>query len=684
MVRKRVKKQKKVVHKQRTTRVHHHQPIHPLTSIGEINKTMVIVIISVLAVAILGLLLFFSGQFTGKAVEFIEPTIGGQAGLFYEGEVDLPMVEGESAGLPVQAHVGASAAVGFSFTLEMPASVTPVCNGEVFDQLDDYFVLDDAGVDRELWTLRECQVDGTTLTFSYAGLCSDSTCVNAPTGVITLADASFMVNTIAESYAFSFTEFSVLDADGNELVTDIVDATFTVAAEDVCDATHLDLCVDQAICESAGLFWYDDACQDMACTPRTCVYQDYAGGIKECGTKEDGCGGTINCDYQAYAGGLQCPLGYECVYQDYAGGIEGGCVALPGDVCDATHLDLCVDQATCETAGLYWFNDACLEVTSQANVANICGDVDDDGQVTTMDVGSMVDYITAATGFDTEQIRRADVNEDGLVNVQDTILVVGYLNTGTVISCEALPAETCSDTILNQDETAVDCGGVCGACAGDACTVDADCAVGSSCTDLVCTVNPFQCTGTAPLNAELCVDDDQDLTADTPMVLVGSCTATKCQYSCATNFHLDGFDCVADDVECTLTAPLNGLVTTDCTIDCSAGYTLNADGTTCDLSVVEDVGEKITLTEVDALNTVITATEDFSGTEVTAYTLLSDAEGKVLVIKQEKIAGLPAGGTYTITVSYPTADVASKDVFVQDKLPDQGWTVHSALTTTYP
>ena len=74
------------------------------------------------------------------------------------------------------------------------------------------------------------------------------------------------------------------------------------------------------------------------CIPRECVYQAYAGGVKECGVLDDGCGGTINCNYQAYAGGLECPTDLECVdnqceeqcvpktkddciRQDYAGGI---------------------------------------------------------------------------------------------------------------------------------------------------------------------------------------------------------------------------------------------------------------------------------------------------------------------------------------------------------------------------
>jgi len=57
-----------------------------------------------------------------------------------------------------------------------------------------------------------------------------------------------------------------------------------------------------------------------------CIWQDYAGGIKDCGIKSDGKGGTINCNYQKYAGGLECPQNYDCIYQDYAGGIKGQCV----------------------------------------------------------------------------------------------------------------------------------------------------------------------------------------------------------------------------------------------------------------------------------------------------------------------------------------------------------------------
>jgi len=31
-------------------------------------------------------------------------------------------------------------------------------------------------------------------------------------------------------------------------------------AEDVCDATHLNLCTTQKLCEAASLYWYNESC----------------------------------------------------------------------------------------------------------------------------------------------------------------------------------------------------------------------------------------------------------------------------------------------------------------------------------------------------------------------------------------------------------------------------------------
>ena len=50
--------------------------------------------------------------------------------------------------------------------------------------------------------------------------------------------------------------------------------------------------------------------------------------------------------------------------------------------------------------------------------------------------------------------------EDGILNQDETEIDCG----GICDACIVIPAETCTDGILNQDETEIDCGGVCDAC----------------------------------------------------------------------------------------------------------------------------------------------------------------------------------------------------------------------------
>ena len=52
------------------------------TNQGEVNKQLIIAAITVGAIIILAVLLFFSDRFVGKAIEFADPTEIGHAGIF--------------------------------------------------------------------------------------------------------------------------------------------------------------------------------------------------------------------------------------------------------------------------------------------------------------------------------------------------------------------------------------------------------------------------------------------------------------------------------------------------------------------------------------------------------------------------------------------------------------------------
>lgn len=67
---------------------------------------------------------------------------------------------------------------------------------------------------------------------------------------------------------------------------------------------------------------------------------------------------------------------------------------------------------------------------------------------------------------------------------------------------------TCSDGVMNQDETAIDCGGVCGGCYGSACTADAQCRSDAQCapTSNLCTKKEGSCSDGAKDGVESDVD----------------------------------------------------------------------------------------------------------------------------------------------------------------------------------
>lgn len=68
--------------------------------------------------------------------------------------------------------------------------------------------------------------------------------------------------------------------------------------------------------------------------------------------------------------------------------------------------------------------------------------------------------------------------------------------------------------------------------------------------------------------------------------------------------------------------------------------------------------------------------------ELTASTVLKNKGGKVLAIQNEKIPGIPAGGSYLISINY-VYSVASKRVVVYDKFPHRGGTVFAEMTVNY-
>lgn len=67
----------------------------------------------------------------------------------------------------------------------------------------------------------------------------------------------------------------------------------------------------------------------------------------------------------------------------------------------------------------------------------------------------------------------------------------------------------------------------------------------------------FSCTGAAPTNATMCSGDNSNLSANTGNSVVSTCSATKCEYTCLSGYHIDGGVCVANTYSCTGSVPTN-------------------------------------------------------------------------------------------------------------------------------
>jgi hypothetical protein len=190
----------------------------------------------------------------------------------------------------------------------------------------------------------------------------------------------------------------VLTVDSEVLIVDPIAAT-----TGVCSSTSLEYCIDQITCESAGLSWYGDACHTE---PEPIAITD----------------------------------------SEFT------------RTCSVDYLELCESKEECESAGFFWDGDACVEpMAAPASVpagADFCGDIDSDGLVNFVDVELMMEYITTASGFSAEEIRRADVNGDGVVDVVDTVLVENHIIMETPLSCMPL-VEECVPTSATIIESCV-------------------------------------------------------------------------------------------------------------------------------------------------------------------------------------------------------------------------------------
>ena len=123
----------------------------------------------------------------------------------------------------------------------------------------------------------------------------------------------------------------------------------------------------------------------------------------------------------------------------------------------------------------------------------------------------------------------------------------------SLLAITSYAQSTCTSPGVKICNICYDCGvsdQVCPTTYGVACPTS-----GSRCDPDCGTCITYTCTGAVPTNAQLCSGDDAGLTANTALTVVTSCTASKCEYTCAAGYSKSGNSCVT--YACTGTAPAN-------------------------------------------------------------------------------------------------------------------------------
>jgi hypothetical protein len=173
---------------------------------------------------------------------------------------------------------------------------------------------------------------------------------------------------------------------------------------DVCDASHLSLCLTETTCTGVSGYWYNSACNAAAqCVPGTCSSLNYV-----CGSVDDGCGTTLTCG--------DCTNGTTCT--------AGACVT--------------------PTASNTTESDVQVPVTAKATQTPTCAP------------SWQCDATWGDCTVDGTQVRTCvDSNQCGTESGMPP----------TSQGCTYEIKANCSDGIKNQDETDIDCGGsICKQC----------------------------------------------------------------------------------------------------------------------------------------------------------------------------------------------------------------------------
>jgi hypothetical protein len=363
--------------------------------------------------------------------------------------------------------------------------------------------------------------------------------------------------------------------------------------------------------------------------------------------------------------------------------------------CDGTNLN----SATCQSEGYDGGSLSCnTDCTFNTNSCTSVTDDDQDGVVAGDDCDDSNANVGVCSGINVciNSVCVADTDGDGIADNADNC--PNNVNPGQEDADQDGEGDVCEAPNCQTTDT----------CAvGDACVNNADCAGSNVCTGNVCAAPISTCT---PAQREAtctaystCTNGQQTRTCSAPAsTLCTGGTAPTTTRSCTVNCQatdtcavgdacVNNADCAGSNV-CTgnvCAAPISTCTPAQREATCTA-YSTCTNGqqtrtcsapasTLCTGGTAPTTTRSCTVVSSNTFSALITATSNTP--ELKAYTVLRGANGKILVFKTEIVSALASGETYTVTTNYELpSQVVTKEVYVQDALPETPWTVHAGLT----